>query len=252
VESASDGAAGATVDPDRVPRHVAVIMDGNGRWANRRGLPRREGHTAGEAALFDTIEGALELGIEVLTVYAFSTENWKRPPSEVAFLMGFNESLLLRRKDELHDRGVRVRFSGRRGRPVPRRLVRMIEETERLTAANTRMALVVAFNYGGHAEIADAAARAAEDLAAGRLRRIDEDAIAARLYEPDLPDVDLMIRTSGEQRTSNFLLWQAAYAELVFTDVLWPDFDRGTLRDCVVEYQGRDRRFGEAEDAVDG
>ena len=242
----------AELDLDRVPRHVAIIMDGNGRWANQRGLPRREGHTAGEAALFDTVEGALELGVEALTVYAFSTENWRRPVEEVRFLMSFNESLLVRRKQELHERGVRVRFSGRRGRPVPRRLVRLIEETEALTADNSRMTLVVAFNYGGHAEIADAAQRAAEDVAAGRLRRVDEAAIAARLYEPDLPDVDLLVRTSGEQRTSNFLPWQAAYAELVFTEVLWPDFDRHALRDCVVEFQQRDRRFGAAEDAVDG
>lgn len=227
-------------------------MDGNGRWANERDLPRREGHTAGESALFDTVEGALELGIEALTVYAFSTENWKRPTEEVRFLMNFNESLLDRRKQELDDRDVRVRFIGRRGRPVPKRLVRKIEATESLTADNTRMTLVVAFNYGGHAEIADAAQRAAEDHAAGRLEQVDEDAIAARLYEPDLPDVDLLVRTSGERRTSNFLLWQAAYAELVFTDVLWPDFDRHALRDCVVEYQGRDRRFGAAEDAVSG
>jgi undecaprenyl diphosphate synthase len=238
------------IDAARVPAHVAIIMDGNGRWANARGLPRREGHAAGEAALFDTVEGALELGVEALTVYAFSTENWKRPPSEVRFLLGFNESLLLRRKDELDERGVRVRFIGRRGRPVPRRLVRLIEETEQLTAHNTRMTLAIAFNYGGQAEIVDAAVRAAEDVAAGRLRRIDEDAIAARLYEPSLPPVDLLVRTSGERRTSNFLPWQAAYAELVFTDVLWPDFDRHTLRDCVAEYQRRDRRFGSAEDAV--
>jgi undecaprenyl diphosphate synthase len=237
------------LDPDHIPRHIAIIMDGNGRWANRQGLPRRAGHTAGETALFDTVEGALEIGVEALTVYAFSTENWKRPASEVAFLMSFNESLLLRRKDELNDRGVRVRFSGRRGRPVPKRLVRMIEETETLTAANTRMTMVVAFNYGGHAEIVDAAARAAEDMAAGKLKKVTEKALAARLYEPDLPDVDLLIRTSGEHRTSNFLLWQAAYAELVFTDVLWPDFDRHTLRECVAEYQRRDRRFGGAEDA---
>ncbi len=240
------------LDLDRVPRHVAIIMDGNGRWANQRGLPRREGHTAGETALFDTVEGALELGIEALTVYAFSTENWKRPVEEVRFLMNFNESLLVRRKQELHERGVKVRFSGRRSRPVPKRLVRLIEETESLTADNTRMTLVVAFNYGGHAEIADAAQRAAEDYAAGRLKQVDEDAIATRLYEPDLPDVDLLVRTSGERRTSNFLPWQAAYAELVFTEVLWPDFDRHTLRDCVVEFQGRDRRFGTAEDAVSG
>lgn len=241
-----------TVDPDpsRLPRHVAIIMDGNGRWANAQSMPRRKGHEAGEAALFDTVEGALELGLEALTVYAFSTENWRRPASEVAFLMNFNESLLLRRKDELDERGIRVRFSGRRGRPVPRRLVRMIEETEQLTAGNTRMTFVVAFNYGGHAEIADAASRAAEDVAAGRLKRVDERAIAERLYEPDLPDVDLLVRTSGEQRTSNFLLWQAAYAELVFTDTLWPDFDRHALRRCVVEYQRRDRRFGAAKDSM--
>jgi undecaprenyl diphosphate synthase len=239
------------VDLDRVPRHVAIIMDGNGRWANRQGLPRRDGHTAGEAALFDTVEGALELGVEALTVYAFSTENWKRPIEEVRFLMNFNESLLVRRKQELHDRGVRVRFSGRRGRPVPKRLVRLIEETEALTAQNTRMTLVVAFNYGGHAEIADAAQRAAQDVVAGRLKSVTEDAIAERLYEPDLPDVDLLVRTSGEQRTSNFLLWQAAYAELVFTETLWPDFDRESLRDCVVTFQDRDRRFGAAEDAVE-
>ncbi len=247
-----DPANDPDLDLDRVPRHVAVIMDGNGRWANQRGLPRREGHTAGEAALFDTVEGALELGIEALTVYAFSTENWKRPVEEVRFLMNFNESLLDRRKVELDERDVRVRFIGRRDRPVPKRLVRKIEETEALTADNTRMTLAVAFNYGGQAELADAAQRAAEDLAAGRLREIDEDAIAARLYEPSLPPVDLLIRTSGEQRTSNFLTWQAAYAELVFTEVLWPDFDRHTLRDCVVEFQRRERRFGDAEDAVEG
>ena len=246
-----DPANDPELDLDRVPRHVAVIMDGNGRWANQRGLPRREGHTAGETALFDTVEGALELGVEALTVYAFSTENWKRPVEEVRFLMNFNESLLDRRKVELDERDVRVRFIGRRERPVPKRLVRKIEETEALTASNTRMTLAVAFNYGGQAELADAAQRAAEDLAAGRLRAIDEDALAARLYEPSLPPVDLLIRTSGEQRTSNFLTWQAAYAELVFTDVLWPDFDRHTLRDCVVEYQQRERRFGDAEDAVD-
>lgn len=246
-----DPANDPDLDLDRVPRHVAVIMDGNGRWANQRGLPRREGHTAGEAALFDTVEGALELGIEALTVYAFSTENWKRPVEEVRFLMNFNESLLDRRKVELDERDVRVRFIGRRERPVPKRLVRKIEETEALTADNTRMTLAVAFNYGGQAEVADAAARAADDLAAGRLAAIDEDAISARLYEPSLPPVDLLVRTSGEQRTSNYLIWQAAYAELVFTEVLWPDFDRHTLRDCVVEYQRRDRRFGDAEDAVD-
>jgi undecaprenyl diphosphate synthase len=237
------------LDVNRLPGHVAIIMDGNGRWANQRGLSRNAGHEAGERALFDTVEGALELGITDLTVYAFSTENWRRPPSEVRFLLGFNESLLLRRKDELHERGVRVRFIGRRGRPVPRRLVTLIEETERLTRDDTRLTLRIAFNYGARAELADAAAAAARDHAAGRLRVVDEDAIAARLYDPDMPDVDLLVRTSGEQRVSNFLLWQAAYAELAFIDTLWPDVDRDVLAGAVAIYQGRDRRFGAAVDA---
>lgn len=233
-----------------VPGHVAIIMDGNGRWANARGLPRNDGHAAGEAALFDTVEGALELGVAYLTVYAFSTENWRRPADEVAFLMSFNESLLVRRADELDDRDVRVVFIGRRGRPVPRRLVRLIERTEALTADNARMTLVVAFNYGGHAELVDAARRLATDHAAGQVRRIDEDALAARLYDPGMPPVDLLVRTSGEQRTSNYLPWQAAYAELVFTELAWPDFDRNALRACVAEYQRRERRFGRAVDKV--
>jgi undecaprenyl diphosphate synthase len=242
---------GAGLDPTRIPAHVAIIMDGNGRWANRRGLKRNAGHEAGEAALFDTVEGALELGITDLTVYAFSTENWRRPAEEVRFLLGFNESLLVRRAGELDDREVRVRFIGRRGRPVPKRLVRLIEDTEALTAANTRMTLRIAFNYGGQLELVDAAARAAEDLAAGRLKRIDEAALADRLYDPQMPPVDLLIRTSGEQRLSNYLLWQAAYAELVFVDTLWPDFDRHELARTVAIYQGRDRRFGAAVDRSD-
>lgn len=238
------------VDPDRVPAHVAVIMDGNGRWANARGLKRNAGHEAGEAALFDTVEGALELGITHLTVYAFSTENWRRSADEVRFLMNFNESLLIRRADELDDRDVRVRFVGRRGRPVPKRLVRLIEQTERLTADNDRMQLTIAFNYGGQTELVDAARQLARDYAEGDLERIDAKAFAARLYDSTLPAVDLLIRTSGEQRLSNYLLWQAAYAELIFTDVLWPDFDRRELARCVAEYQRRDRRFGKAVDKV--
>jgi undecaprenyl diphosphate synthase len=230
----------------RLPAHVGVIMDGNGRWANQRGLPRNAGHEAGEAALFDTVEGALELGLRYLTVYAFSTENWRRPPGEVRFLMNFNRDLLLRRADELDERRVRVRFIGRRGRPVPRRLVEMMEQTEARTAHHDRLTLQVAFNYGGRAELVDASRRLAEDAIAGRLRpaRVDERAIQARLYEPGAPDVDLLIRTSGEQRLSNFLLWEAAYAELVFTDVLWPDFTREHLSDAVAEYGRRARRFG--------
>jgi undecaprenyl diphosphate synthase len=237
-----------TVDPSRVPTHVAIIMDGNGRWANQRGLKRNAGHEAGEAALFDTVEGALELGIGNLTVYAFSTENWRRPADEVRFLLGFNESLLVRRAGELDERGVRVRFIGRRDRRVPRRLVRLIEDTEALTATNTRMTLRIAFNYGGQVELVDAAERVAEDLTAGRLKRIDERSFAARLYDPEMPAVDLLVRTSGEQRISNFLLWQAAYAELVFVETLWPDFDRVELARAVATYQARDRRFGTAVD----
>jgi undecaprenyl diphosphate synthase len=232
----------------RVPGHVAIIMDGNGRWANARGLRRNAGHEAGEEALFRTVEGALELGIRDLTVYAFSTENWRRSPEEVRFLLEFNRSLLLRRVDELIDRDVRVRFIGRRARPVPRRLIELIERTEERTAHCSRMTLRIAFNYGSRAELVDAARRVAEDMVSGDLRRVDARSLAARLDDPAMPDVDLLIRTSGEQRVSNFLLWQAAYAELVFTDVLWPDFDEAELARCVAEYSARDRRFGGAQD----
>ena len=238
------------VDPDAIPTHVAIIMDGNGRWANQRGLTRNAGHEAGEEALFDTVEGALELGIEYVTVYAFSTENWKRPADEVKFLMNFNQSLLLRRIDELDERDVRVRFIGRRRRPVPKRLIELMERSEEKTADNTRMTLCIAFNYGGHAELVDAARQLAKDHAAGELKRIDERALASRLYDPDMPPVDLLIRTSGEQRISNYLLWQAAYAELVFVETLWPDFDRMELRRAIAEYQRRERRFGKAVDKV--
>jgi undecaprenyl diphosphate synthase len=236
--------------PERLPRHIAIVMDGNGRWANLRGLKRTEGHAAGEQALFDTVEGALDIGITDLTIFAFSTENWSRPKSEVRFLMEFNESLLLRRVDELDDRDVRIRFLGRRSRPVPQRLVRRIEETEERTADNGRMTLRIAFNYGGKAEIVDAARRLADDVREGRLKRVDERTLTARLYEPDMPAVDLLIRTSGERRLSNFLLWQAAYAELVFVETLWPDFDRIELARAVAEYQRRERRFGQAVDEV--
>jgi undecaprenyl diphosphate synthase len=242
----SSSVSAERIDRDRLPAHVGIIMDGNGRWAAQRHEPRHVGHSAGEAALFDTVEGALELGLRYLTVYAFSTENWKRPPSEVRFLMNFNRDLLLRRADELDQRQVRVRFIGRRGRPVPRRLVDMIERTEARTAHHRRMTLQVAFNYGGRAELVDAARAIAADAAAGTLKpdRVSAKSVQARLYEPEAPDVDLLVRTSGEQRTSNFLLWEAAYAELVFTDVLWPDFDRHELFAAVRQYQDRARRFG--------
>jgi undecaprenyl diphosphate synthase len=234
------------IDPDRIPRHVAIVMDGNGRWAKRRGLRRTDGHAAGEDALFDTVEGALDLGLRWLTVYAFSTENWRRPLDEVRFLMNFNEGLLLRRRNELHERGVRIRFAGRRGGRVPKRLLRRIEESEALTRRNRRLTLVIAFNYGGRAELADAARDIARDVAAGRLdpEAVDERVLSRHLYLPDAPDPDLLVRTSGEYRLSNYLLWQLAYAELVFTDVLWPDFRREHLFEAVREYQGRERRFG--------
>jgi undecaprenyl diphosphate synthase len=230
------------IDPTRIPTHVAAVMDGNGRWAQRQGLKRTEGHTAGEEALFDAVEGALELGIQWFTVYAFSTENWRRPPEEVRFLMGFNESLLVRRRDELHERGVRVKVLGRRDWRVPKRLLRRIDEAVELTARNRKLTLNVAFNYGGRAEIVDAVRRLVEEGVAPD--KIDEKAIARRLYDPEMPDPDLVLRTSGEYRLSNFLLWESAYSELVFTDVLWPDFRREHLFEAVREFQARDRRFG--------
>ena len=221
-------------------------MDGNGRWAQQRGLKRTEGHAAGEEALFDTVEGALELGIEWLTVYAFSTENWKRPTEEVRYLMGFNESILERRRDEMHERGVRMRFAGRRDWRVPRRLIRQQDASVELTKANRRMTFTIAFNYGGRAEIVDAVRALVEEGTPAD--KIDERAIRRHLYDPDMPDPDLMVRTSGEYRISNFLLWEIAYSELVFTDVLWPDFRRQHLFEAVREYQERERRFG----GVDG
>jgi undecaprenyl diphosphate synthase len=235
----------ATIDVSRVPTHVGIVMDGNGRWARRRGQPRNVGHAAGEEALVDTAYGALDLGVKWLTVYAFSTENWRRPADEVRFLMNFNESLLLRRRDELHAKGVRVRFSGRRDWRVPKRVLRQMEEAESLTEKNRAMTLTMAFNYGGRAEIVDAVRELVRDRVPAD--KVDERAIRERLYQPDMPDPDLVVRTSGEFRISNFLLWELAYAELVFTDVLWPDFRRENLFDAVVEYQGRSRRYGGLE-----
>jgi undecaprenyl diphosphate synthase len=229
-----------------MPKHVAIVMDGNGRWAQQRGLKRTEGHAAGEEALFDTVDGALEIGLPWLTVFAFSTENWRRPLDEVRFLMGFNERLLVARRDDLNERGVRVRFIGRRGGRVPGRVRRRIEESEALTKRNRRLTLTFAFNYGGRAEIADAARFLAHEVAAGRLDpdKIDEKMIGRHLYAPDMPDPDLLVRTSGEFRISNYLLWELAYSELVFTDVLWPDFRRKNLNEAIAEFQRRNRRFG--------
>ncbi len=233
------------LDPNRIPTHIGVVMDGNGRWAQKRGLARTEGHGAGEEALFDTVEGALEMGVKWLTVYAFSTENWKRPVDEVRYLMRFNEGILTRRRDELHERDVRIRFMGRRDWRVPRRLVRRMDEALDLTAKNQTMTLTIAFNYGGRAEIVDAVKSL---LASGvPADKLTEKGIRDHLYAPDMPDPDLVVRTSGEYRISNFLLWELAYSELVFTNVLWPDFRREHLYEAVREFQSRDRRFGGIE-----
>jgi undecaprenyl diphosphate synthase len=230
-----------------VPHHVAIVMDGNGRWAEARGLPRTAGHERGEAALFDVVEGAIELGIGAVSAYAFSTENWKRSPDEVRFLMGFNRDVIRRRRDEMHELGVRVRWAGRRPR-LWRSVIKELQIAEEMTRHNDVLTLTMCVNYGGRAEIADAAAALARDAAAGRVdpARVTARTFARYLDEPDMPDVDLFWRTSGELRTSNFLIWQAAYAELVFSDVAWPDVDRRTLWAAVEEYAQRTRRYGTA------
>ncbi len=243
------------LDRDRIPRHVGLILDGNGRWANARGLPRTAGHAAGEAALFDVVEGALEIGIEWMTAYVFSTENWNRSGEEVDFLMWFNEDLLLRRRDDLAVQGVRMFFAGDMDDArIPERNRRNMAEAAAKTAANDRLNLVFAFNYGSRRELTNAARALAGKVASGSLApdQVDEASLAAEFYVPGMPDVDLVIRSSGEQRISNFLLWQAAYAELTFPDVLWPDFNRRHLLDCILEYQTRLRRFGGAEETVSG
>jgi undecaprenyl diphosphate synthase len=233
-----------------VPEHVAIVMDGNGRWANRRGLTRIEGHRAGEAALLDVVAGAIQIGVKHLSVYAFSTENWKRSPDEVRFLMGFNRDVLHRRRDQLNEWGVRVRWAGRKPR-LWSSVIKELQFAERLTESNSVLTLTMCVNYGGRTEVADAVRRIAEEVAAGRLKpaAITERSIQRHLYAPDLPDVDLFVRSSGEQRTSNFMLWQSAYAEMVFLDTLWPDFTREQLWEAVDLYANRNRRFGGAIDA---
>jgi undecaprenyl diphosphate synthase len=230
-----------------LPRHVAIVMDGNGRWAKQRGLPRTAGHSAGEAALFDVVEGAIEVGVRNISAFAFSTENWKRSPDEVRFLMGFNRDVIRRRRDEMHAMGVRVRWAGRRPK-LWKSVVKELETAEDLTKDNDVLTLTMCVNYGGRAEIADAAAAAARAVQAGTLDPddIDERTFAQFLDEPELPDVDLFIRSSGEQRISNFMLWQSAYAELVFLDTLWPDVDRRHFWWAVQTYASRDRRYGGA------
>ncbi len=231
------------LDPNRMPVHVACVMDGNGRWATKRGLPRTEGHRAGEEALFDTICGALELGIDWFTVYAFSTENWRRPAEEVRFLLGvIADQVLVRRRAQLHEMGVRIRVIGRRDWRVPKRVLQRMDESVELTKHNRKMTFTVAFNYGGRAEIVDAVKALIDDGVPSR--KVDIRAIKKRMYAPEMPDPDLVIRTSGEFRLSNFLIWEVAYSELVFTDVLWPDFRREHLAEAIREFQRRDRRYG--------
>lgn len=235
----------AVVDRDDVPAHVAVIMDGNGRWAQARGLPRTEGHRKGMETVRRIIRHASRRGISHLTLYSFSSENWRRPAEEVGFLMGLLKFFIRRDLAELHAENVRVRVIGERADLAPD-IAGLLDEAESLTGANTGLTLVIAFNYGSRAEIARAARLLAERLARGEIEAsaIDADAISAALYTADMPDPDLVVRTSGEQRLSNFLLWQAAYAELVFSPVLWPDFDEAAFDAAIDEYRSRERRFG--------
>lgn len=236
------------LDPNRVPFHVGLILDGNGRWANERGLPRTAGHEAAEAVLFECVDGALEIGIGHLTAFTFSTENWARSGAEVEFLMGFNEALLLRRRDELHERNVKVTFCGDLADPrIPDRNRDLMAETVELTEGNERMVMTFAFNYGSRWEITQATRAIARRVSTGE---VDPDQISTEMISEHLalPDVDLIIRSSGEHRLSNFLLWQAAYAELSFPGILFPDFSKQLFLDAVIEFQRRDRRFGGAED----
>ncbi len=236
-----------------IPEHVAIVMDGNGRWANQRGLPRTEGHKAGEAALMEVMAGAVELGIKHVSVYAFSTENWKRSPEEVRFLMGFSRDVVKKRSHVLNEWGVRIRWSGREPR-LWKSVIKELKAAEALTEGNSTCTLNMCVNYGGRAEIVDAVNRIAAEVAAGRLTpgAVRESTLQRSLYAPDLPDVDLFLRTSGEQRTSNFMPWQSTYAEFVFLDELWPDVDRLTLWRAVETYARRDRRYGGAVDRVAG
>jgi undecaprenyl diphosphate synthase len=228
-----------------IPRHVAIIMDGNGRWAAARGLPRGEGHRRGVEALRRTVRAAGDLGISILTIFSFSAENWSRPPSEIRELMGLLRRFIRNDLADLHRNGVHVRVIGDRDDLAPD-IKGLLEEAEVLTKDNDKLTLVVAFNYGARQEIARAAQRLAAEAVAGRIAVADvtADKLATYLDAPDLPDPDLIIRTSGEQRLSNFLLWQAAYSELVFVPVYWPDFDRAALEQAIVEFRGRERRFG--------
>ena len=228
-----------------VPCHVAIIMDGNGRWAAARGLPRVEGHRRGVEALRRTVRAAADLGISVLTIFSFSSENWSRPPSEISDLMALLRRFIRKDLAELHKTNVRVRVIGER-EGLDRDIRLLLQEAEDLTRDNDGLTLVVAFNYGARQEITLAARRLAIEVAEGRLSaaEVTPERLGGYLHAPDIPDPDVIIRTSGEQRMSNFLLWQAAYSELVFVPINWPDFDRAALEGAIVEYRRRERRFG--------
>ena len=229
-----------------IPRHIALVMDGNGRWAQERGLPRTEGHRVGEKVLMNMVDAAIELGgVEWLSAYTFSTENWRRSAEEVRFLMGFSRDIMRAERDQLHAKNVRIVWAGRRPR-LWRSVIRELEAAEEMTKNNTGLTLAMCINYGGRAELADGMKRMAQAVQKGELKpsQINEARINEYLYRPDMPDVDLFLRPSGEQRTSNFLLWQSAYAEMVYRDILWPDFTADDLYDAVLEYAQRDRRFG--------
>jgi undecaprenyl diphosphate synthase len=243
----SSGIKPPKIQPDLVPNHIAVVMDGNGRWAKERGLPRTAGHEAGEASLMDCIYGSLELGVKWLSAYAFSTENWRRSPEEVRFLMNFNRDVIRRRRDEMNDMGVRIRWAGRRPK-LWRSVIEELEACEQLTKKNSKLTVTMCVNYGGRAEIVDAVSAIALEIAAGRIdpNKVTERTVKKYLDEPDMPDVDLFVRSSGEQRLSNFLLWQSAYSEFVFLPTLWPDFDRRHLWHACEIYASRDRRYGGA------
>ncbi len=233
-----------------VPNHIAIVMDGNGRWANERGLTRTQGHIAGEAALLEVVAGAIEAGVSHITAYAFSTENWKRSPDEVRFLMGYNKEVLRRRRDQLNDWDVRIRWAGRAPKLWPS-VISELRAAEKLTAKNTTLTLTMAVNYGGRQELVDAMNAISEKVASGKLKpgSLTQKSIAKELYIPDMPDVDLFVRSSGEKRTSNFLPWQSSYAEYLFMDEYWPDFTKETLWKAISLYQTRQRRFGAAVDA---
>ncbi|MBC7229020.1 MAG: isoprenyl transferase [Actinobacteria bacterium] len=242
---AVDMAEDVTRPDGALPNHVAIIMDGNGRWAERRNLPRIAGHKAGEESITDIVRAASEWELGALTLFAFSTENWNRPENEVRFLMSFNRNLLNKRIEEFHARNIRIRHAGRRDR-IPASTLRAIDNAVELTRENTGLSLNIAFNYGGRAEIVDAVRRLCEDAVRGAVdpAGLDEEGFRAYLYNPEVPDPDLLIRTAGEMRISNFLIWELAYTEIYVTEVLWPDFRRRHLAEAIREYQSRERRFG--------